>query len=1003
LVAIKVVRRDIVSPDLEARFEREVQVVGRLQHPHVVPLYDSGVAGALRYYVMPLVEGPTLRDELDARRSLPTGDALRIAEQVAGALDHAHAQGVVHRDVKPENILLSGGHAVVTDFGIARTSGDAIGTATLTAAGFTLGTPAYLSPEQAAGERTVDGRSDQYALACVVYEMLAGAPPFTGKTAQQVIVKHFLEPVPSLGIEPRAPARALDAVLARALAKEAAARFATVGEFARALRVASLTVDTAAVGAPQLGASTTGSLPAAATPLVGRDELLGRALMLLRRPDVRLVTFTGAGGAGKTRLAMEAGARLRAELEGGVWFVSLDAVADPDAVPAAVRQGLGLPDVAAGALASEVAARLGGRTALLILDDFERHVAIGPWLAELLANAASLRVLVTSRVRLRLTPEHDFPVPPLEVPDLASAMTDRDVETYASVQLFAQRARAVDPSFVLSGNVAAVAEICVRLDGLPLAIELAAARVRLLPPPVLLSRLKQRLRILTGGARDLPTRHQALRDTIAWSYDVLREPERRLFARLAAFAGGCTLEAAGAVCGVDGQLELDVLDGTAVLLDASLLTTTRGARPDEPRVAMLETIREFALERLQDDPSAEQIQIAHREWYLALARRAAPKLAGAQQDTWLAVLAAEHANLGVAMEQSIRRGDAEAALALGASLWRYWVVRGHLRDGREWLDQALALPAASGATALRADVLEGAAHLAHYGGDLEAAAVYGAAAIELRREHRDGSGTARGLATLAWIAWLRCDYADARRLSADCLALSESLGDRRATAQALGNLGWVALYEGDLAVAQATFARALEIRRELADRRNVAAMLMALAWTASRAGDAARAFALLEEALPTFRAVGDDLLYAWALTILAENALCTGDSWRARSALESEALPLFRRRGDHWGIGQALTLLSWVERERGNLSRAERLAREALATRLAVHDAYGEAQSRAALGAVARLRGAESEARSLYEQSLEIRRRIGDRPGVEECTRALSPSPAGGDMSAALA
>ena len=990
-VAIKVVRRDLVSPELDARFDREVQVVARLQHPRVVPLYDSGTAGALRYYVMPLVAGASLREELAARRSLPIGDALRIAEQVAAALDHAHAQGVVHRDVKPENVLLAEGEAIVADFGIARLPREDAGGATLTAAGFTLGTPSYMSPEQAAGERTVDGRSDQYALACVVYEMLAGRPPFVDESPQRVIVQHFLEPVPPLGIEPRATARAMDGVLGRALAKEPAARYATAGEFARALRAASLAPDPVAVSAPHLGAAASGSMPAAATPIVGRDALLADALTLLRRPAVRLVTFTGPGGAGKTRLAVEVGARLRGEIDGGVWFVPLGAVGDPGAAPAAVRQALGLPDVGTASIGAEIAERLGGRAALLVLDDFERHVASASWMAELLAQATTVRVLVTSRLRLRLTMEHELPVPPLEVPDPAAPVSGRDLASYASVQLFAERARAVDPSFALShGDVEAVAEICARLDGLPLAIELAAARVRLLQPAALLGRLSSRLRLLTGGARDLPARHQALRDTIAWSYDLLREPERRLFARLAVFAGGCTMDAAEAVCAADGRLEVDVLDGAAALLDASLLTQAQHGRPGGPRVGMLETVREFALERLAEDPGADDVRAAHRDWYLQLARRAAPRLAGSQQDAWLAQLAVEHANLGLALEHGVGAGDVEAALALGASLWRYWVVRGHALEGRRWLDEVLALPATGAPAGLRADVLEGAAHLAHNAGDLAAATAHGMAAIELRRAEGDGSGAARGLATLGWIAWLRGDYPEARRLSAECLALAESIGDQRPVAQALGNLGWIALYEGDLEPARAFFERGLAVRRELADRRNVATMLMALGWTAGRAGETARAFALLEEALPVFRAVGDDLLYAYTLAVVAETALRTGDAWRAQSVLESEALPLFRRRGDARGVGQALTLLAWAARERGDPPRAERLAREAVDTHRLVQDPYGEAEALAALADAVRLRGEAAEARTLYEASLSIRRRIGDRAGVAACESALA-------------
>jgi predicted ATPase len=986
-VAIKVVRHDVTAPRVAERFEREVRIAARLQHPHIVPLFDSGAAEDARYYVMPLVDGPSLRSRLEAGPPLTLEEVIQIATEVAGALDYAHAHGIVHRDIKPENILLSGGHALVADFGIARPAVDTLDSSTLTQ-GFAVGTPAYMSPEQAAGERALDGRSDQYALACVVFELLAGRPPFRAATAQGIISKHFLEAVPPLPLAPPVPSRALDQVLGRALAKEPAARFATTGDFASALRAASRRSAESDPSGLAFGSSGAG-IPVAA-PIIGREEAVADAISLLRRSDVRLVTFTGPGGSGKTRLAIEVSARAHNDFPAGVSFVALGPVADTGAVPTAIAQALGIRATDPAAVAEEIARRSNHRRALLVLDDFERHVSAAPWVAELLAAAPGLTVLVTSRVRLRVRVEHEFPVPPLELPEL-STDAGRDPSTYASVQLFAQRARAVDPSFTLTDeNIRPVAEICARLDGLPLAIELAAARVRLLPPGAMVRRLDNRLRLLTGGSRDLPARQQTIRRTIDWSYDLLSEPERRLFARLAVFAGSFSVDAAERVCDPDGAVGLDVLDGLAALSDASLLSRDTRHRDGEARLRMLETVREFALQQLERDPGADFVRDCHRDWYLELAQRAAPRLAGEQVDRWVSALAMEHANINAALARSVQAGDVARALAFGAALWRYWLVHGDLLEGRGWLDRILALAVPESFAAARADALTGAATLAHNLGYLDEARRHCLGALELRRSLGDDAGAARALADLGWITWLSCDFAEARRISHESLELATRAGDRRGMAQALSTIGWAFLFEGDLESARDAYQRCLAIRRELADRRGIAIMIWLLGWTAGRAGDHARGFELLEEALPAFRAVGDIRLYAYVLATLAEVSLDAGDIRRAQSALESEALPLFRRTDDRWGLAHVLILLSQVSRERQELDRAESLARESQEICRAIHDRYGVAQCLAALAEVARARRDEATSRSLYAESLEIRKAIGDRRGIEECERALA-------------
>jgi tetratricopeptide (TPR) repeat protein len=498
------------------------------------------------------------------------------------------------------------------------------------------------------------------------------------------------------------------------------------------------------------------------------------------------------------------------------------------------------------------------------------------------------------------------------------------------------------------------------------------------------------MRLLTRGARDLPERHQTLRQAIAWSYDLLGTAEQHLFARIGVFAGGCTIEAAEAVCDTDGSLAIDVLDGIGALLDASLLTREAGEGGHvERRVRMLETIREFALELLADDVRGDAVRDRHRDWFLDLARRAAPNLTSAQQDAWLDELESEHANLRAALERSVQLGDATTALAFGAALWRYWLVRGHMREGCDWLHRALSLPAGESMDALRADALMGAGTLAHNLSDLDVAGRCFSQALELRRRVGEPAGVARALADLGWLAWRRCEVPQAKSLSLESLELSRAIGDKGLMASALSNLGWLATFEGDFEAGRVHFEQGRELRRELGDPRGGAFMLMSDAWLACRAGDHARAVAQAEEVLPIFQAVGDVRLYGVTLLILARTSLARGDAQHARSLIETEVVPIMRRTGDRWNMGGALYLLSWAARDQGDLARAEALASESLELRRAIHDRFGVAESLVALANVARRGGDGSRARELFAQSLALRRQIGDRAGIAECEREL--------------
>ncbi|HEX5707051.1 MAG TPA: tetratricopeptide repeat protein, partial [Pyrinomonadaceae bacterium] len=639
------------------------------------------------------------------------------------------------------------------------------------------------------------------------------------------------------------------------------------------------------------------------------------------REDVRLVTLTGPGGSGKTRLALHVAAGMLDAFPDGVFFINLDPVSDPHLVVSTVAQSLGVKEVGGTTLDESLKRYLRERAVLLVLDNFEQVVSAAPLLASLLEASLRVKILVTSRAVLRLRGEHEFQVPPLLLPDLRGPLTRAtELLQYASVELFVQRAVAAKSDFLLTErNAHAVAEICVHLDGLPLAIELAAARVRMLPPQAMISRLETPFKLLTGGARNLPMRQQTMSGAIAWSYDLLDDAGKCLFRRLSVFVGGATLEAAEAVCGDATGVGADVQDGVAALVDNSLLRQVE-QQGGEPRFVMLETIREYGLERLRASGDVEDARRRHAGFFLRLAEEADPELGGERLDFWLEQLEEEHDNLRAALRWSLDTGDEETALRLVRALWWFWYLHGHYEEGRAWLGRALEAGGRE-ESAHRARALVGAGVLAFLQCEYASAEGHLKDGLELARRLNDRQSTAMALQVLGSVARERGEYAAAIERHHESLALWRDLNDRRGIARSLNYIGFAAWLSGDFDETMRCCEVALPLFREQGDKEGVVWSLLNLAAVALHGGRFAEALAFGEESLALSREMSYKEGIAWSLNLSGDALRGLGRSVEATAALR-ESLQLHNELGDRWRVASVLESLGGADETAGRRERA---------------------------------------------------------------------------------
>lgn len=900
------------SENLE-RFFREARAASALNHPNICTIYEINAESESPFIAMEYIEGETVA-QMIARRRRSVRQSLDIMIEVVSALAEAHDAGIIHRDIKPANIIINKrGHTKILDFGLAKETAEndpGHVKQMLTREGVVLGTAVYMSPEQARGQE-IDGRTDVWSIGVCLYEMLTRRQPFTGESSADTISAIITRDPPSPATIYSDINAEMDRIVMKCLRKRREDRYWPVELLAdfKNLR-AQIASDEYEVrdddDTPVWDAASTeiaipkitderrtpSNLSRIFRPIIGREREVDEVCTILRDDDTQILTLTGIGGTGKTRLARAVAERLLPEFRDGVFFVEMAAVTHPEMIAATLAQVLGLKEEGPRPTAKILADYLIGRSMLIVVDNFEQIVEGSPILSEIIAAAPSAKVLVTSRVILRLQNEREYFVPPLAPPDDPKVPVS-EIESNSAVRLFVDRAHAANKTFALSKeNARDVAAICSTLEGLPLAIELAAARTKILSPSEILEKLDNRLQLLTGGARDLPERQRTMHGAVAWSYGLLTDEEKRLFCQLSVFNGGFRLEAAEAVFESGPQTASHthfVLDLVSSLVDQSLLLQ-REQRFGGQRFQMLEVVREFAEEALTSAGENENAKARHTEYFVGLGERAAPFLQAAQSSEWLDKLEEDHNNLRAAMKWALAN-DPEKAVRLAVALRNFWLLHSHLSEAYRWMKAAQAA-----------------------GVDVDP---------ELRFKLMNGLGLA---------ARFRGDLRTAREAYEQGLSAGHEVDDKQGVAVSSRGLGLVAMQQGDTGSARGYFESGLEISRELGDKFGVAMSLSFLGDLARTVRDYERAKPLFEEALSLFGELDNKSAMSDALNNLGAAALSSGELEVANNSF-AEALTVAADLGNKITISISLDGFGALALEQDDLERAAKLAGAADALR----------------------------------------------------------------------
>ncbi len=924
-VALKVLHKNVAAEtDRLLRFEREARAVSALNHPNILTIFEFGTENGIHFLASEYIKGETLRERLNRVR-LTLLETLDICIQIASALAAAHEAGIVHRDIKPENLMIrEDGYVKVLDFGLAKLteksplSQEAEAQLRVqTQAGMVMGTASYMSPEQARG-RAIDARTDIFSLGAVIFEMIAGCQLFTGETINHIIVAVLEKEPPSLSIFINDYPAEIEQIIKKCLAKNANERYQKIKDLSADLKRLQKRLEFEAelertfqpnretehdtqifitdpaetipfgviTFSEEFPAVPPNNLTLDLSPIVGREKEIAEIKNLLLQPNVRLVTMTGIGGTGKTRLSQAVARELLTEFADGVFFIELAAVTNAELFASTIAQPLGAREAGGSSMLETLKDYLGGKQILLVMDNLEQVVTAAPQIGELLSAAPQLKILITSRILLHLSAEREFVVPPLALPADAASLSYDEISNYEAVKLFVERARNAKSSFALTDeNAKSVAEICLRLDGLPLAIELAAARVKILSPNAILTKLENRLQLLTGGAQDLPARQQTMRGAVAWSYDLLPEDERQLFQRLSVFVGGFMFEAAEAVCNNyesdeseirNPKSEINALDGITSLVDQSLVVS-KEQTDGEMRFRMLEVVREYALEMLEAGGEAEAVRRSHTAYFLALGEEAEKYLKSAESVKWLNRLEDEHDNLRAALRWTLKN-DVQIAARLAAAIRLFWFLHSHLTEGRGWIEAVLERIRGDASVAARFSLLNVLGTLGRFQGDYAAARTAYQELLAESKAANDLWHIAEANSGLGSVAYQQGDFATARKFIEETLVVSRELDEKYGIAAALNTLGDIARTEGDNAAARPLFEESLSISRGLGTKQFVSAILANLGAITFDEGDFAAARKHFAEALATAQELGNRTIISLSLDGFAALAAERGES-----------------------------------------------------------------------------------------------------------------------------
>jgi predicted ATPase/DNA-binding CsgD family transcriptional regulator len=938
-VAMKILHTQL-NPTAVENFLCEARHLSQLAHPHIIHVLDFGFEEETPFLVMDYAPGGTLRERHPKGVTVALPTVVSYASAVASALHYVHGQGLIHRDLKPENLLVGRNDEILlSDFGIALLAPTTVSLQIPEV----FGSLAYMAPEQIRG--APQPASDQYALAVLVYEWLCGDLPFRG-SASELYNRHLSAAPASIQEKNPTISPAVEQVVLQALSKDPESRFMNSLSFAEALAEASYPGFAQYAFQSQLFPARAGSntgvvnscvhynnLPEWLTQLIGREGEVQAACVLLDRPEVRLLTMTGAGGIGKTKLALQVGADLLKQFAHGVCWVSLSAITDPKRVLPTIAHTLGLHGSTHRSYIERLNTYLRDKHLLLILDNFEQILPAAPLLSTLLASCPLLKVLVTSRAKLHLQGEYEFQVAPLDLPDLKHLSTCENLIHYSAIALFVKRAQEINLDFQLTEeNAHLVAEICVRLNGLPLAIELAAARLKLLSLRGLYPRLEQQLSVLTGGKQDAPQRQQTLRNTIQWSYDLLTSEEQYLFRLCCVFVKGFTLEAVEAICKSVGDLRTPVFDLLKSLIDKSLILL-REQGDDEPRLSLLHAIREYGMELLIASGDLEQARMAFAEFYLRLAEEAEPAFNGPMQAVWLRRQELELENFRAALHILLEHARTEMALRLAAALQHLWMLGGYLSQGLYFLEQGVKAHY-EGKSPVPANVLAKALYiagwLAYWQNDPERATAFLSESSSLSRSLEDQRVFADVLFFQGNIAYNRGDIQLATAMHDESLRLYREIGNRKGAAEILLVMGANALYLGKYKQAHELCEECLALVRDIGNAWNIAVNLHYLGWTVFMLGDIRRARQLCEESVAIFETLGKSVFAVESRIMLAYIVEALGEETTARTFLE-EALALGKEMESQDDIGRVLCGLGHLALRQGDLALARSQFEESIA------------------------------------------------------------------------